>query len=574
MKFIWYYHKKDTYKNIYDQEIDLGQSGNSSGIFYQSPFATSMYLISTQTTADSILYPQSSTNKANAKLSLKIGERGIINPLWQYNETCDPRDVNIKNSSINGYGRVYNQRIRPNDPIVFIQPGKPKFYGLGNNLFSGNLMGSKNDKLRSAIANSWSSDSDAFGGSFGISDLMKEFAWRTGNEGNPTKFYDFDPDFRSYSTYVKNLCLELMVRMGINQAAGFESMKTSGTGDSLKAMWNTAKLAENNIFRKFMDYYDYWNQSDTLNASSGNADRKIQASFLPFRVEKSTDASDGFGNETGAASAAEFIRSKTDTAKEINFLTSGGYGNGGGISGNVANTAQKIAKYTENMAAGVASGVSQSAETIIKTGGNILFPDIWKDSNYSKSLTLNIKLHAPYGSLKCYFENIIFPLACLLALAMPRQTDSAVYISPPLVRLYSKGWLSCDMGMVESLSIRRGADRNDWTINRLPRTVEVSLSIKDLFGTMMMSMGGSVGKNLNIFNERNTELRDYLNVLGGVDAFSDSSFSTRCKQKLEYMMAQIQKYADPQWWIGTLQSTPISRIGSKFHIEFFGGNHK
>ncbi len=210
--------------------------------------------------------------------------------------------------------------------------------------------------------------------------------------------------------------------------------------------------------------------------------------------------------------------------------------------------------------------ISSAASSIIKNGGNLMFPEIWKDSGYSKTLSIVIKLHSPYADPVCYYENVLFPLACILGLALPRQVESAVYASPPILRLRSRGWFSVDMGIVESVSIKRGSDKNDWTLGRLPRSVEITLQIKDLYGTMMMSLMGSSAKKYKL-NRRhfNTALSDYLNTIGGLDTFQQTFPSVKFRQALERTIQGFKSMINPITWQQTAAGlaskfTPVFKI--------------
>jgi len=513
----------------------------SNAVFFASPFALGMdpsgYNISTD-----IPFPgEGAKGEGKPDLtSLKLGERGILNPLWQYNMLADPRTAGI---AAPYYGRVYNKRIRPNNPIVFIQPGKPKFFGLTQTLFgglTGGISGSDADHLRTAILEkNFESDSELGVQTFTLEDFLTELTEdsttiQTDGKSGPMKFYDFQPDFKTYRMYVSGILNELMVRMHIDIPA-------TAYGEGL---FNTV----NDYLTMFSRYYGFWDFADAMNNNKSNYLSK--PSFIPFRVEKSTDAGDSFDNTTGQSAAAEKAKGISDQAKEVLFLTNDAHdGKGFSLSG------------AANALGGIAGTLSGTAESVIKSGGNLLFPEIWKESTYSKNITIQIKLHAPNGEPNCYIENILFPIACILGFIMPRQSDSSVYSSPPLIRMYSKGWFSCDMGMITSVSIKRGSDTNDWTISRLARTVEITLTVKDLFGTLVMSMSHKwAGRT---FFNKNSMLRDYLNVLGGVDAFASSTLSSRWQNAWKAAKFKFQRFFDPRTWIAGVASNPLLGIPAR-----------
>ncbi len=547
MELLWYKPADDgnptTSAKWHELDIDTLPASVSNAVFFSSPFAIGM---NPETFApDRQTNPFPGDNEAKPvtqdMTSLKMGERGILNPLWQYNELADPRTLD----SAIGYGRVYNRRIRPNNPLVFIQPGRPKFYGIDHFGFGG---GSEADDLRAAVVDSMDVDATAGGDAFNLTTFLNELSADTTtaqiDKGGPMKFYDFEPDFKRYRAYVTSLITELMIRMHID----FNEEDEKGKG-KFTALFGTVT----DYFTKFMDYYGFWEQVDANNSNGG---AQVQSAFIPFRIEKTSSADDSFSTTAEQPSAASQIKGISDQAKEVAFLTNKSQGIKDGA------TISDALSGAKNLAGDIAGTLSGGAESIIKTGGNILFPDIWKESTYQKNISLNIKLHAPNGNPNVYLENILFPVACVLGFIMPRQTGSSVYASPPIVRLYSKGWFSCTVGIVTSVTIKRGSDSNDWTVARLPRTVEISMEIKDLFGTMVMSMGGN-NPNNRLFYNKNSMLRDYLNVLGGIDAFSSSNLSTRVKNAFKNAVFGWQRFFDSRTFFAGLAMNPVLAPAAK-----------
>lgn len=559
MEFLWYNedHNSLSEPKYSVDELDFGQLSNST--FFENPFSLAQgetQTVMRASDANNILMPEADSKNATNKdgqdvSSLRLGERGVINPLWQYNEYADPRTAGAM--GIN-YGRVYNQKIRANNPIVFIQPGSPKFQATGGYLKG--LVGGNSgysDKLKKALVkNALWGGSEAAGSTFGMEDLIGELQLFSGNDQNQMKFYDFKPDWAEYRAYVAELSMELQTRMGIT-----EIYKARDTNDSKDGFF----YGTNDILSRFQKYYSFTDLASANGAASTSAE--VQSAFLPFRVEKSTDAGDSFDNSTGDSMFAGMAKQVPDAAKEAMYLTKSDGDKSGGFT-------QSFVNGIFEGAAEMTSNISDSATAIIKNGGNLLFPEIWKESSYSKSLSLVIKLHSPYADPVCYFETVLFPLCCILGLALPRQVEAAVYAAPPLVRIRSKGWFSCDMGMITSVSIKRGADKNDWTLGRLPRSVEVTLNVKDLYGTMMMSLMGTSRKSfLKDDKSLNTALVDYLNIIGGLDTFSQSRLNTRLKNAWERFKRKYTRFVDPLTWQNGLQSvaskfTPVTKFTQNF----------
>lgn len=144
----------------------------------------------------------------------------------------------------------------------------------------------------------------------------------------------------------------------------------------------------------------------------------------------------------------------------------------------------------------------------------MILPEIWTDSSFDRSYSLNFKFHSPYGNRLSIFENTIVPLVFLIAMTSPRQVGESSYTTPFCVKCFSKGLFSTDIGIVSSLSINRGEGKNDRTQEGFARTISVSMSVKDLLPRLSMSLdAGTWG----ILGAKNCAFRDYIAFVAGVD---------------------------------------------------------
>lgn len=120
-------------------------------------------------------------------------------------------------------------------------------------------------------------------------------------------------------------------------------------------------------------------------------------------------------------------------------------------------------------------------------GGNAVIPDVWKDTQYSKSYSFNIKLVSAAGDPVSVFMNVIYPLIKLLCLATPLGTGG-FYSSAPILRVFSQGVINTEYGLIESLTISRKMETlNDWG---MPTEVDVSVGLRDLNSYIYREMPG------------------------------------------------------------------------------------
>ena len=148
------------------------------------------------------------------------------------------------------------------------------------------------------------------------------------------------------------------------------------------------------------------------------------------------------------------------------------------------------------------SNVLCLAGNVIK-GENIIIPDIYQSSSYTKSYDLTVHLRTPYKSKYGYYMDVVAPLMHLLALALPRQSTANTYSSPFLVKVYVPGMFNCNLGMVKSISVSKNSE--SFSVDGYPCDIDVSLEIVDLYSDLSMTPSSSPMLFVN-----NTSLIEYL----------------------------------------------------------------
>lgn len=398
-----------------------------------------------------------------------------LNGIWgipyQFSETVDPPLDENENSKIN-FGYFYTDRIINRMPLLIMSPGKVSF-------MQGYKDGEKTAILDTLAAMAGGSSNETIIGDF----LTK-----------PGKYYTFEYDEATYWEYVNAMNRACAVYLGIDDV----TVSLNGYSSSLGS-FNWEKCSNN----KF----------DTLLTSSKQ--------YICFYTDADTTKQETFGNSTQKSQLADAVNRMSDVAKEIQFLI----GANTGITldwldqDHIGQINQKISDIT-----GQYLGGSQVVEDIAKefatiaTGGKLIFPEIWSDSEFTQSLDVKIKLRCPCPNKVSWFLDILAPLNMLIALTMPRtpygknvlgkdysdEPSANGYYSPFLIRAFYKGLFNCDMGIITDLSITKGKE-GSWTIDGLPSEVDVDLTIKDLYNVMAMTSDQQPTEFLN-----NTTFLNYL----------------------------------------------------------------
>lgn len=362
------------------------------------------------------------------------------------------------------FGRKYSEKIIAKMPLLLLTPGIPKFMAAYSNKDKTNLLsyltgkGNKDDGILDKIVNN-------------------------GKDGN-SKFYSFEFAYKQYYACV-NPMLQRIARF-----LDIQDMKIDGT---------------------VLDRYKWENY--TNEAFKGFVSSRES---IAFYVDSETQISESFSNSTSQSMLAQSVNGLSEMGKEMQFLLGGVAGvefdalkeeNRGEVLADFDAFADKFARVIpKNLMNKVSNGF-----LTVASGGKMIFPEIWQDSKFSRSYSISIKLRSPESDNFSLFMNILVPLVHLICLAAPRQMGANSYQAPFLVRGFYKGFFNCEMGIIESLNIRKG-DKGKWSSSGLPTVVDVEISLKDLYDVMTITQDDNV---LDLLN--NTALLDYLANMCGIN---------------------------------------------------------
>ena len=457
----------------------------------------------------------------------------------QFTQYCDYRTYTVKNRSRTTLiGRKYIENIMLEAPVVTIIPGKPLY-----------LPGTKNKK-----GLSYGLLSSANGSLSGILS-KKEVKKYQKNKKKDLKYYDFAQDYYSYISYVNILCAVGAGFLDLDQETISETKLShydwknyrwnadrykTATGNvinnskkvsnsfvsSLKSMGKNLNKALKSITNS-KSINNKGKKSKTTNAFKGNEKSAditqtlesllTQCNFVQFYVDSSSGVTDSHSNSTTTSKLEGMVTSGSDLAKEVAFLA-----NSGGVD------AESIQKYTKDgidalndtlfknsksALGGVMKRLLSTGSSVI-AGDNLIFPEIYQSSKFTKSYSISVDLRTPYGNKLSYFLNILVPLFHLMALAIPKQSTANTYSSPFLIKAYYPGVFSCNLGIVDSLQIDRCPNGDAWSVDGLPLHVKVTLNITDLYSDLSMTPAGI--KSVQLFLN-NSSLIEYISTNCGVN---------------------------------------------------------
>lgn len=386
----------------------------------------------------------------------------IMGMPYQYTHCTDPRPEK------SFYGRVFLKTIVQDMPVVLITPGEPKFLTEANS--------SEKEKALKLITGKAREDGEA--GGMTLDDVLA---------GKGGRYYGFENKMTEYFDYVNNMCRIASVYLGIDKMT-----PVGGKSTYKKFNWNNIS----GDMRGNGSFFDYM---------------KKEPSIAFFVDAQSTNYGESAGNSTDTSMIESTMQSAGNLSKEFKFLFNKDIGEDVLTQNKNTweSTVDKILSSIKLDQIPLADQLKDYGTTVVN-GANVIFPEIWKESSYSKDYTLDIKLSSPYGDTESIYLHILVPLFHIVALAYPRQLGRAGYLSPFILRCFCKGWFNCNMGMVTSVNIRK-ASQGGWNHMGLPTEVDVTINIKDLYSNM------AIPRNADFSTFANIEYMDFLATMCGVN---------------------------------------------------------
>lgn len=423
--------------------------------------------------------------KQNRNLSLITENTRVIGAPYQFLPSADNQPFEEMD-----IGRKYLENILAEAPIVNFVPGLPRYlpdFGADDKYVLENAFNARTS------------------GEELSDDVMKKLLNEEG------RYFDFRAAYSDYMKYVNLLCRMSAIYMGIADEI------VPGTNQRYRYFsWNHYTNFNANHDNSFdTDENGQPSVWDNIieKANEIGAELFGDYRYLKCYVDPNASFNESASNSTSQSTLAGIFDTVEGLGKDIAFLSGGNDG-----KSFVAELGQNIKSAVDNITDSIDSSrvsnlskiIGMAAHTI--SGSNIIFPEIWGDASFSKSYQFTINLVSPYGDPESIFLNIIMPMMHLIALGLPRQTSANSFTSPFLVKVFCKGWFSCELGMVDSISIEKGGNGDAWSVSGLPTEAKVTLSVKDLYSNLMITKTTNPSLFFN-----NQGLIEFLSVTCGMD---------------------------------------------------------
>ena len=389
--------------------------------------------------------------------------RGILGMPYQFMPIVDTR---LSDKS-DAFGRKFAEKIVSRMPVLAIVPGKPRF-------MAGFSKNQKENIIEGIIGKVTGSNKR------NLDDMLD-------TDG---KFYSLEFDYMGYYNYVNQFCRSMAYFLGIEneKVNGIKLKNFNWVGDI------QADLSKVINFTKCVAFY----------------------------IDSEKSISENFSNSTTESMLKQQINGLSDAGREIQYYL-GHAGSQAGLQFDKFTNQEDLSQNIQNVNDFIDNILGEGNSNIFKritgniqtiaSGGRMIFPEIWSDSNLSRSFSVSQTLVSPDPDDLSIYLNILVPMAHWICLAAPRGAKMPNgYISPYGIKAYYKGMFNIDMGMIEGLSFNKG-EEGGWNRSGLPTVVKVSVDIKDLYSQFAISEA-SFG-DMGFFN--NTILLDYIANMCGIN---------------------------------------------------------
>ena len=154
----------------------------------------------------------------------------------------------------------------------------------------------------------------------------------------------------------------------------------------------------------------------------------------------------------------------------------------------------------------------------IATGGRVDFPQVWKNSSFTPSYSITIRLYNPNpSSAESTRKYIVGPIAALVALGVPKVgEDSSTYKWPLICKVRSPGIYHLNAAYINSIAVIKGGDQQSIAYNQALAMCDVRIDFGSLYNSIL------AGTGTNSLGHNRPTLGTYLEAIGGKSISSES----------------------------------------------------
>lgn len=208
--------------------------------------------------------------------------------------------------------------------------------------------------------------------------------------------------------------------------------------------------------------------------------------FLQKITNVASEGMAGLSQMFGGRSLSQSLSNISDAGKAEGGWTKKAFQGADKVGDVIGKLADKLGGMSPTM-----GRIVQNAD-VLAAGGRIDFPMLWKNSTYTPSYTMTIRLYNPNpNSRRVTAKYIIGPIAALLLLGLPTSVGAGSYSWPFIHRFYSPGIYDLDPGYISNITIVKGGDQQQIAWKQRMGLVDVRIDFGSVFNSILSNASES-----------------------------------------------------------------------------------
>lgn len=259
--------------------------------------------------------------------------------------------------------------------------------------------------------------------------------------------------------------------------------------------------------------------------------------YVGFKVDATGPISASFNNQAGEPQISSDINGMSSNMASKRFTFSNG---ATGIPG-----VDQVLSGVKDFALGLAAGVDLAGLISLAGSSYVDIPDHWQSSSADlPTEQYTIPLRSPYGNKLSRFMNLMFPLAMLLAGALPISHGRQSWGQPFLCELFSVGRTIKRLAMIESLSVTHGVGNLGFNRSNEALAIDVTMNVKDmnrLFHAPIDTGFRWSAPLKGVFDDDNA-FNDYISVISSTGMAELTVPTRRFAKNVNLRLAQLDSF--------------------------------